>query len=371
MPKEDINLNIRKSKKRIDSLQALRMLAFFGVFALHAGLRDTGSWGVSVFVVMSGFLMVYSYIDRELPAGITVNTVFAAVKMKKLYPLHIIMMVITIFLSIGWDFSNMSLQYFNPLRKERLIQLLLIQAWIPDPMVYFDLNSVAWYLSACVFLYFMFPWLLKIIRGYKNIFSALAAMVSTYLLMTVLAAGSYFAPLPAHIFPNPTGWFTYICPLFRLGDFFIGCNLGYLFIKLPYEISKARATLLEIFTVAVLLITQFIHEEQIIYIGGEWFRHTLLYVPSSLMLVWVFAHSKGYITKLLTNKITVFAGDISAYCFLIHAVVLVNVKNMLKATAYAGNVYATAIIGLAITVILSVFYRYMEKTVKNVLAKKQ
>ena len=53
-------------KKKIDSLQALRAIAFFGIFISHCGLIDFGKLGVSVFFIMSGFLMFYNYEDKTL-----------------------------------------------------------------------------------------------------------------------------------------------------------------------------------------------------------------------------------------------------------------------------------------------------------------
>lgn len=50
--------------KKLDSLQAVRALAFLGIFLSHTGIKyfgTTGTWGVSVFFVLSGFLMVYNY----------------------------------------------------------------------------------------------------------------------------------------------------------------------------------------------------------------------------------------------------------------------------------------------------------------------
>lgn len=55
-------------KNRITTLQVVRALAFFGVFTSHTNIKcflSGGVWGVSVFFVLSGFLMVYSYYDSD------------------------------------------------------------------------------------------------------------------------------------------------------------------------------------------------------------------------------------------------------------------------------------------------------------------
>lgn len=45
-------------QQKLDSLQALRAIAFLGVFAFHTNIRffsSLGRWGVSVFFILSGF----------------------------------------------------------------------------------------------------------------------------------------------------------------------------------------------------------------------------------------------------------------------------------------------------------------------------
>lgn len=60
------------------SLQGMRALAFIGIFSEHAGLTHLGSWGVSCFLLLSGFLMYYNYgddtDDKQYILGIILNT---------------------------------------------------------------------------------------------------------------------------------------------------------------------------------------------------------------------------------------------------------------------------------------------------------
>lgn len=48
----------------MDTLQSLRCIAFFGVFLGHTQLTSfssCGNWAVSIFLVLSGFVMTYNY----------------------------------------------------------------------------------------------------------------------------------------------------------------------------------------------------------------------------------------------------------------------------------------------------------------------
>ena len=66
------------------SIQALRAIAFLAIFTYHCGITPGGPWGVSVFFVISGFCMYFSYRDKCLSFSVKDNLFFAINKIKKL-----------------------------------------------------------------------------------------------------------------------------------------------------------------------------------------------------------------------------------------------------------------------------------------------
>lgn len=62
---------------------------------------------------------------------------------------------------IGNDISVKSLFEFG---RNIILQLFLLQSWYPDAGVNVSLNGVAWYLSTATFLYFMFPYIMMLIK---------------------------------------------------------------------------------------------------------------------------------------------------------------------------------------------------------------
>lgn len=52
--------------KKIQSLQGLRAVAFIFILISHCGINfgGFGEWGVSVFFILSGFLMSYNYVGK-------------------------------------------------------------------------------------------------------------------------------------------------------------------------------------------------------------------------------------------------------------------------------------------------------------------
>lgn len=162
--------------KKIDSFQGLRAIVCVAIFISHSGLGSfgaLGAWGVSVFFVLSGFLMMYNYLQREADPKFGLR--FAQKKIKSLYPLHIAMMVVAfLYLLLSHSKTTESLTKALPLHA------LLVQIWIPNPEYYATLNGVSWYLSAITFLYFCFPIILKLFRKI-DIKSVILILVGGYL----------------------------------------------------------------------------------------------------------------------------------------------------------------------------------------------
>ena len=127
------------------NLQSLRALAFFSVMFHHTGisfLNSVGRWGVSVFFILSGFVMVYSYYNKNRIqiSSVTESVCFAFKKLKRLYLLHILCtLAMMLFYFIGDNTSS----YINAAVK-LFLNALYIQEWFPlddrSP------NTVSWFL---------------------------------------------------------------------------------------------------------------------------------------------------------------------------------------------------------------------------------
>ncbi len=168
MNSKDVNCG-KFTTKRIDSLQALRAMAFLGIFLTHAQfIFDWAGLGVSIFFVMSSFLLEKKHIDISLDCSLKENLKFSIIKIKKLFPLYLITMIPFVVFSIftmiskGITFSRVIF-----LLLKILLNITLLQTWFPYDAVNRSLNGVAWFLSAMLFLYFIYPLLRKITQNMK------------------------------------------------------------------------------------------------------------------------------------------------------------------------------------------------------------
>ena len=337
--------------KKLNSLQVIRTLAFLGVMAEHSGVVNLGPWGVSVFLVLSGFIMSYIYDNRTLVSSVSENLKFSIKKIKKLYVLHILIainMLVAFAINYKEFFENKVVCFFTT-----LANFLLIQSWIPIYSVYFSLSGQTWYLSVCVFLYFMFPFILKQLKKISNnkkIF---------FMAFTVYVVRSSIEILLAIIFKDKgvyhvSYWFTYVCPLFRLGDFYVGCCAGYLFRHYKIRLGTINATLLEALTFILIFISQTVLKGKLYPLGTA-----TIFLPSSVLLVYLFALNKGWISRILTCKPLVFIGDISGHMFLIHMIVIRYF--FVEHVPLPLNQWTMMFSFTVVTVIASVFYIKAEK----------
>lgn len=312
------SINDSKPSRKIQSLQALRGIAFLGIFLFHA--NTSVGWaglGVSIFFVMSGFLLMLHYGERGGQMTLKDSIFFSLKRIKKLYPLHIVTMSLTI---PYWLFKIYHLNGFSADAIKYFLlglvsNLLLIQTWIPDVQINASFNGVAWYLSVTMFLYFCFLFIRKFISK-KGAMSLLVLCVSI-LLIQIVAAMIFKTS-----FDDGYSWFTYFFPLFRLGDFIIGCCLGKIYMTMRHvEMERIKVTALEAIVIAGSIIGVLYNPSDTTSFAAAVFNPATKNIVCASALVMLFTYKNGYVTTFATNKLTVFLGDISAQAFLIHYVI--------------------------------------------------
>lgn len=303
-------------KEKINSLDALRVYACLVLMAFHAYLPAPGLSGLSIFLVMSGFLCMYNhYGDGETAKlGFRESISFSLNKIKKLYPLHLVMMLYPIAVELYRYFNG--IQTLTRFFAKFAANILLVQAWIPIYDYYYSFNVPSWYLSAMIFIYFMLPFVLRCMEKYRSRRTALLAAVAIFLVQGVsadLLEQAYVVLLPESL---QTGlfyqWLDQVCPLYRLGDFAIGCNVAYFFIhRGERDISRPRATLLELAAILFIALSQISYDLRPRNI-------TCVFIPSSAFIVYVFALDRGYISGFLKNKLVKHLSALSSDIYLIH-----------------------------------------------------
>lgn len=157
----------------VKTLTGLRGYAALGVCIFHYTLPWTdydhwamplaqhGNYGVVVFFVLSGFIMLHvyrSWFDCEVTAAHYGR--FMWHRFARIYPLHILLLFATAALiATAW----MQQGPFNT-PFTFVLNVLLIQGWVHPHGIALSWNAPAWTISIEFFLYMLFPFLTVVVR---------------------------------------------------------------------------------------------------------------------------------------------------------------------------------------------------------------
>ena len=265
---------------------------------LYSDIFYEGYIGVSFFFILSGFVLGYSYHHKILNGEIKFSQFWLA-RFARIYPLHLLTLLIAIPLSFMGD----EIEWLNRL----ILNIFLIQSFVPSDHIYFYFNSVSWSISDEWFFYMMFPFLVYLMLKRRNL-----KFIPIFLLL-----------IPIFLFMVKESYhekYFYINPLLRLGDFIIGKMLFRVFNKRKeIEVLNNRtvATMAEVGSILVLGIFLYFHNEI-----PQGYRYSCYYWPPMIFLIYTFAYAKGAISNVLSNKTLVYLGEISFGFYMIHMLVL-------------------------------------------------
>jgi peptidoglycan/LPS O-acetylase OafA/YrhL len=330
----------------LPSLTGLRFVAAVAVFGYHftywltAGssrqwllpVFGRGATGVGLFFVLSGFVLAWSRRDDERPT-ITYRRRFA-----RIYPAYV----------LAWAIAA-GVQAFVGVRLlvgTGLLNLALVQAWVPRSTVYWGWNGVAWSLSCEAFFYALFPLL---VIGLVRLSSASRRRLCVALVV-VIAAGSIAANwltpagLPLNSSLGVFGWLIYICPLGRLPEFVLGMLLA-------LEAEQGRLPRIPV-TVAFVAFVWAYHETAAL-------RHLasqtgVMVLPIMVLVVSLAqADVRQARWRPLSARSMVYAGECSYSFYLLHAMLLSAYSHERPAMSSVSAALGVAAALLVVTTIMS------------------
>ncbi len=206
---------------RLDSLTGLRFAAALAVFAHHITvlLPDTGfrhiesnlrvgPTGVSFFFVLSGFVLLWSRRTGDTSGA------FLQRRFARIWPAH----------AVTWMFG-LVLVYATErafFAKSSVLNLAMLQVWVPRQTWYYSVNVVSWSLAIEWFFYLMFAFLVVPITRLGAGGAARAA--------AGLAVGFMVLEIALHValrdHTDLQQYFVYIFPPTRLVEFALGMCLA-------------------------------------------------------------------------------------------------------------------------------------------------
>lgn len=269
---------------------------------------------MNFFFIMSGFVAAASAKGRQWDFSSTLN--YYTARLIRIWPQHFLSLILYLFL-----ISN--LRNFSP--GIFTANLFLLQGWIPQQSFYFSYNGPSWYLSTWMGLYLMTPFF---IRYFKI----------SFMLSLVLPALLFFIVPKNHVM-----FFFYISPFGNMFKFLSGMLVYQVVSNLmnshpPQKVILEKQfflwSVLEIAIVALAVCAPVwcmapLHAFLMKHLNPgsiTWIMHNF---PAPLLIAFfvIFSWERGFVSRLLSSKITLVFGKISFILFLWHVIILRIIAN--------------------------------------------
>jgi peptidoglycan/LPS O-acetylase OafA/YrhL len=228
------------------ALTSIRFIAAFAVVISHYSENDLlplpssifdfidgGRSAVSLFFVLSGFILTFTYRDKLVHGG---TRSFYAARVARIYPVVVLGLllcvpVVTYLLYIG-NASLMLKWYalkhaiYPALILSLICQLLLLNGWFPFSAINQPWNGPSDSVSGEAFFYVLFPYLLRRLTVLKPLRLALVCGA------VWLATGAWIAFLHRYMPVARSGAMIYAMPLTRLAEFVLGIAAALCYLRL-------------------------------------------------------------------------------------------------------------------------------------------
>jgi peptidoglycan/LPS O-acetylase OafA/YrhL len=368
----------------IPALTGLRFFAAFSVMVAHGTdqlLRVEGpptliywlpklaGFGMTLFFVLSGFVIHYNYRRKVTEQGLDGLAGFMWARFARLYPLFLFMLVLDVLLGRklmvlmadnkeGFEDVLGALPYY----------LLLIHSWFYVPfgdssLIYVTGPNIAlsWSISTEWFFYISYPVIALLVLRVRRPAFILGCMLAWSMTWSALASGLDGHALEidgwavSHLGP-PAGlvdgyqdsfvrWLLYFSPYLRIGEFILGCLVAQLYLQLRERAVSGKEQAIG----KLLLILAVMSVLPVLYLTYSP-THSLAFLrslatnfglaPSVAAILFCSARYENLISRFLRDRRVVALGEASYSIYLIHFLILILISGYLgqRLPATAPNI---------------------------------
>lgn len=306
------------SDRRLPSLTGLRIFAALAVYASHIGpphgspqilysLFEAGYSGVTLFFVLSGFVLAVNYFDEFRRLRLVSVWNFFVARFARLYPLYLL---ILFYLVVRQHALGIPIDGWWQ-------NALAIQTWNPHVEVAYSFDSPAWSIGVEVFLYACFPLLVPLIarlRTPRSILIGAAAVAAAMFALAAIFVVTGHGWLSAAD-PGSAHRWLYRTPLTRLGDFALGILAARLFVVVGRE-RLARFPGAVLAAAAALVIVALMCWSGLLFSAWSW--DVAYAVPATMLIFGLATAPRGGLARFLSLPVIVLLGEASYAFYLVH-----------------------------------------------------
>ena len=416
MPDELTTVDYPRHPHRPDipALTGLRFYAAFFVLIAHGcatilvdhetpygiiyWVRQASGFGMTLFFVLSGFVIHYNYAHLVTAAGAKGVGAYLWARFTRLYPLFLLMMLVYVLVSSRHlDYWTGHPERLNSIWQALPYFLLSIQSWfymVIDGNPLLDAiggaSPITWSISTEWFFYFAylaFVWLVLKLRAPPVTLFVILLWCAAWV---TIAAGLYnrtneinawaaghfgsVADVGEREQDSFVRWLLYCSPYLRLGEFVLGSLVAELYVQMRERKLSAPENLAGGvgFVAAAASVVWFTYLEYSPNVGTTVLRETNMNfapAPSAAALIFCAARYRGAMFGLLTCRPVMVLGEASYSIYLVHLVILTTAARLL-APAGRGIFYELVellLIVLVIFVISIALYTYYEAPARRLL----
>ena len=357
-----MNSSIGPAKRpSLGALTGLRFLAALQVVLFHsmgprldrmpvgvANVIGAGYTGVSLFFVLSGFVLAYNYLSPGV-RGLRQTRTFLAARVARVYPVYLLGVVLALpglaLRLLHTHGASGAVLAGSPVV---LSALTLTQSWIPEFAC--QVNCPGWSLSVEAFFYLSFP-LLAVVLTPRSKAGLVPIMMSCWALsLTMGLAYLRFAPDGlVGTTPLSNGFWLSVLkynPLIRLPEFVIGMSLGLVFLRDPAVLGR-RSPLITLAAIGISLAV-LVDSGRVPY---PIMNNGLLLGPFAILIL-ALAAGKGLVARFLGSPPMLLLGEASYALYILHVPIHSMLRRLVPATGLLAPESTGFLIGYLIVVVL-------------------
>lgn len=343
---------------RLEQLTFTRFLAAILIVVFHYGknvfpfnygsidfLFKQANIGVSYFFILSGFVMIIAYGNKDkIEFGDYIKKRFA-----RIYPVYFLAILVLLsyffVLAITVDYKGL------------ILNITLFQSWIPGFALSF--NSPGWSLAVEMFFYISFPFLFNLFyKKYslkKLIVPVFVFFIGSQIALHVLIHSSFY-----NGFPSKSHDLIFYFPLMHFSEFLIGNLAGLFFLKGIKVRNYDLPIIVLILFVSVLLK---------INIGINFHNGMLAFIFVPLIIL--ISANNGFLTRLSNKKSLVFLGEISYGIYILQMPVYLWIGGIMKYLNINNSIVIFYTYLMVLIFLSAISFKFFETPLRKIINKKR